>query len=147
MAGNGQSLCACPNGYSLLPNGHMCVQDFADCVAESTNLHTLLNNNLGGLGPEDGGAQDIEYGNFYELEDGTMVKLKVTAQDSYTPYNVKYNGIAPGGEFGQIGIVTGTDVTLKFELLDQESNELVDAIPEISITFYDLGTSVIICLV
>ena len=117
----------------------ICIQDFADCVAEPTNLHVLLNNNLAGLGPDDGGPQDIEYCDFYEL-DRTVVKLKVTAQDSYTPYNVKYNDIAPD-EFGQIGIITGTDVTLKFELLDQNSNELVDAIQKIAIIFYDLGTS------
>ena len=60
----------------------------------------------------------------------TVVKRKVIAQDSYTPYNVKYNGIAPG-EFGQIGIITGTDVTLKFELLDQNIYELVDAIQKL----------------
>ena len=97
----------------------------------------VTHNNLGDKGPGTGDAL-IEYSNFMEHE-GTTVKMVVEALTEYTPHGVHMNGIGKGGEFGEIGISTGSNVTLKFTLKDQ-SNDAEVTLPGFYFTIYDIGT-------
>ena len=97
----------------------------------------VTHNNLGDKGPGTGDAL-IEYSNFMEHE-GTTVKMVVEALTEYTPHGVHMNGIGQGGEFGEIGISTGSNVTLKFTLKDQ-SNDAEVTLPGFYFTIYDIGT-------
>jgi hypothetical protein len=148
MAGNGQPICSCPDKWSLQPDGHNCVKNAgSDCEAETTDLTQLLHNNLKGFGPDEGVPESMVFGDFLTLEDGTLVNLEVTAEDGYTPLKVRYNGVAPGGEFGQIGIKTGSDVSLIFKLLNKKTGKKIDKLPKIAITWYDLGKRLCIFVV
>ena len=105
----------------------------------------VTHNNLGDKGPGTGDAL-IEYSNFMEHE-GTTVKMVVDALTEYTPHGVHMNGIGKGGEFGEIGISTGSNVTLKFTLKDQ-SNDAEVTLPGFYFTIYDIGTFFFVsCLV
>ena len=77
--------------------------------------------------------------------DAKVLKMVVEAVGSYTPKDSNKNGVRDGGEFGQINVLTGTSVTLRFTLKDQ-ATDVETVVPGLYFTIYDLGTSIDISL-
>jgi len=142
MAGSGSAVCSCPYNWFLRADGHNCERvDGTECKETTeVNLKDVSHNNLGGFGPDRGLPHAIIYDNALTLEDGTVTKLSVSAVEFYVPKNVKGNGVVKDGDLGMVAIKTGTDVTLKFELLHQETDEPITPIQSISLSVYDLDT-------
>ena len=72
---------------------------------------------------------------------GRDVKMIVEAISTYTPKRSDANGITDNGEFGNINILTGTDVKLKFSFKAEDDDSLI-ILERVFLTIYDIGNNV-----
>merc|ERR1719183_1657876 len=115
------------NPESCLPC-NICAQ------STSVDLSNVVQNNLGGLGP-DAGDEEIRYKNAVDL-DGRKVDLVLTAQDKYVTPKSSVNGYSDTG-FGRFTMKAKTSTNFKFSFEDAETGEPV-AVKDLALTFYDL---------
>ena len=98
----------------------------------------MTESNLGGLGGPEGLLQEkeeIRFGSIATAADGRLIDLVIVNTTAYTPGDAKQNDRSNG--FGQISLQTGTEVGLRFSLVDSETGEPVT--PErVDIALYDL---------
>lgn len=100
----------------------------------SVDLSNVVQNNLGGLGP-DAGDEEIRYKNAIDL-DGRKVDVVLTAQDAYVTPKSSVNGYSDTG-FGRFTMKAKTSTNFKFTFQDAETGEPV-AVKDLALTFYDL---------
>jgi hypothetical protein len=100
----------------------------------SVDLSNVVQNNLGGLGP-DAGDEEIRYKNAIDLN-GRKVDVVLTAQGEYKTPKPQKNGNSPAG-FGKFTMKTKSSTNFKFSFLDSETNEPV-GVKDLALTFYDL---------
>jgi len=126
-----------------------------DCFNDSTKFDFYeagepVINNLGGFGPQDDidAAPVIRWNNFGTLDSlqntpgtvqGTFDLVVEVISDNYTPKTPGQNGL--NGNFGQVNVKSGTDVTLKFSFVDHETGKPV-VIPKFEWTFFDLDHTI-----
>lgn len=85
-------------------------------------LHTILHNNLGGVGPDIKGPEGIRYAEVMTTN-GRLVDLLVNAQGAYVPHYASKNGL--NGACGNVNLYQNNSVDLKFSFLDSESDDLI----------------------
>jgi len=100
-------------------------------------LEKLVQNNLGGKGPDRG-----EEGLVFKAVDVARsvhrpVLLKVNAKSGYRPWDSKDNGFS--GEYASINLVSGSSVDLEISLRHVDTDDLVH-LPVGALTFFDLNT-------
>jgi len=100
----------------------------------SVDLSNVVQNNLGGLGP-DSGAEEIRYKNAINL-DGKVLDVVLTAVDAYVTPKTSKNGYLTGG-FGRFTMKVKTSTNFKFSFFDSGTDEPV-AVKDLALTFYDL---------
>jgi len=110
-----------------------------DCFDGSTKFDFFeagepVINNLGGFGPGDvNSAPVIRWDNFGTQ--GTFDLVVEVISDNYTPRTPGQNGL--NGNFGQVNVASGTDVTLKFSFVDHKTGKPV-VVPRFEWTFFDI---------
>lgn len=109
--------------------------DPADICTRSATMNslTLVQNNLGGVGP-DSGAEELRFGNAASINERS-VDLVITTNSAYEPNKASATGVARG--FGVINVKCGTEVTLLFNVVDSETGEAV-ALDNVALTWYDV---------
>lgn len=103
-------------------------------TSKSVDLSKVVQNNLGGLGP-DSGVEEIRYKDAIQL-DGKKVDVVLTTLDAYITPKSSKNGFKNGG-FGVFTMKVKTSTNFKFSFEDSTTGELV-AVPNLALTFYDL---------
>jgi len=118
----------------------LCVQGATECNPEDVcsksvtmNTLTVSQNNLGGVGPDDG-AEEIRYGNA-AVVDGKTVDLILTTDGTFKSPKPGKNGNA--GPFGILNVKCGSSITLNFQVVDSESGVPV-VLEAVALTWYDL---------
>jgi len=109
------------------------VEELALCET-SLVFNSVLHNNLGGAGPDDG-AENIVFGDVSQ-----DTNLVVTATSPYTPNmlnpagGVLKNGVREG--FGVINLASGSSVDLTFSFVDSTSGA-PKTMSDVVVTFFD----------
>jgi len=118
-----------------------CIVNDASCkpcnicsASKSVDLSNVVQNNLGGLGP-DSGAEEIRYKNAIDL-DGRKIDVVLTAEGEYKTPKPSKNGNTGTG-FGRFTMKTKTATDFKFSLVDATTGEPV-GVKDLALTFYDL---------
>jgi len=118
----------------------VCAQGSTDCVpglicngAVKMNTLTVSQNNLGGVGPDDG-AEEIRYVNAAVI-DGQTVDLVLTTDGDFITNKPSANGNA--GAFGKVNVKCGTEVTVKFSVVNSETGAPV-TLDSVALTWYDM---------
>jgi len=103
-------------------------------TAKTVDLSNVVQNNLGGLGP-DTGAEEIRYGNAIDI-DGRKLDVVLTAQGEYKSPKPEKNGNSAAG-FGKFTMKTKSSTNFKFSFVDSGTNDPV-GVKDLALTFYDL---------
>ncbi|KAH8056223.1 calcineurin-like phosphoesterase [Aureococcus anophagefferens] len=96
-------------------------------------------NNLGGVGPDDGDAEELGVAGLYELQGRTLgLAVAVASGSAYAPGDAAENGA--DGDALRVSVADGTDVALTFTLAydDGTDVELPDGMTY-EVTIRDLG--------
>ena len=99
------------------------------------NLQNVVQNNLGGVGP-DSGDEEIVYQNVYVLPNAS-VDLVVTATTPYNPKNAKDNN-GVNGAVGSINMAGGENTTFLFKFVDSSNHSKPVTLKTLYMSFYDL---------
>jgi len=102
--------------------------------ATKVDLSNVVQNNLGGLGP-DSGEEEIRYKHAIHL-DGHKVDIVLTAEGEYKTPKTSKNG-QTGTGFGRFTMKTKTSSNFKFSFFDAATGNPV-GIRNLALTFYDL---------
>lgn len=107
----------------------------AEVCANTVKMNTLTvtQNNLGGVGPDDG-AQEIRYSNA-AVVDGRTVDLVLSTDGTFQTSKPSKNGNA--GAFGALNVKCGTSVTVTMKVVDSETGGPV-VLDSVALTWYDL---------
>jgi len=107
----------------------------AEVCTEAVKMNTLTvsQNNLGGVGPDEG-AEEIRYSNAAVLN-GRKVDLVLTTDGVFKTHKASKNGNA--GAFGILNVKCGTSVTVNMKVVDSESGQPV-VLEMVALTWYDL---------
>jgi len=119
-------------GLGALPE----VCDATKCVQKkdcSLSFHKVVQNNLGGVGP-DTGAAELRYDSICDVN-GDKIDMVVTALTPYSANNAAKNGIS--GLYGNINLLGGTKVDLKFQFVKSGTLEPVP-LPTTDLTMFDM---------
>jgi hypothetical protein len=119
---------------TCINNPELCLPCSICSQATSVDLSNVMQNNLGGLGPDEG-DEEIRYKNAIDVN-GKKVDVVLTAENTYSTPKSSINGVTIGG-FGRFTMKAKTSTKFKFSFLDAETNEPV-AIPDLALTFYDM---------
>merc|ERR1719337_536864 len=118
-----------------------CIVNAASCkpcdiCSESTSvdLSNVVQNNLGGLGP-DTGAEEIRYKNAIDLN-GRKVDVVLTAEGEYHTPKVSKNGYSGTG-FGRFLMRAKSSTEHLISFVDAATGAPV-GVKDLAITFYDL---------
>ena len=118
----------------------VCVQGATECLPEevctkaiSMNTLTVSQNNLGGVGPDDG-AEEIRYSNA-AVVGGRAVDLVLTTDSKFQSSKPSVNGNA--GAFGVLNVKCGTSVSITMSAVDSETGAPV-TLDSVALTWYDL---------
>jgi hypothetical protein len=118
----------------------ICVQGAVECTPDDVcsksvkmNALTVAQNNLGGVGPDEG-AEEIRYSNA-AVVNGRAVDLVLTTDGTFTPSKPSRNGKT--GAFGRLNVKCGTSVSVKMRVVDSESGDPV-TLERVALTWYDL---------
>jgi len=118
-------------GLGALPE----VCDATKCVQKkdcSLSFHKVVQNNLGGVGP-DTGAQELRYDSICDVNG--KIDMVVTAVTPYSANNPSKNGIS--GLYGNINLLGGTKVDLNFQFVKSGTLEPV-SLPTTDLTMFDM---------
>jgi len=125
------------------------------CIPVSMDLafstSTLVENNLGGLGPLDDDASNAIRYRGVGTVDGESIDLSITVKDGETYERKGGNGFSCAGDttsagdcasghFGSINMLSGESTTLNFSFIGTESGELVN-VPEFYFSVFDIDQS------
>lgn len=102
-------------------------------TSTEVDLSNVVQNNLGGLGPDEG-AEEIRYANAIIL-DGRTLDVVLTAESEYKTPKPTRNG-AKGG-FGVFTTKAKTSTDFKFTFVDSSDGSPV-AVKDLALTFYDM---------
>lgn len=102
--------------------------------ATPVDLSNVVQNNLGGLGPDDG-AEEVRYNNAIDLN-GKKLDVVLTVEGGYSAKKPQKNGYADGG-FGRITMQPKSSTDFKLTFVDATTGQLV-SVPDLALTFYDL---------
>lgn len=107
-----------------------------DICASATpvDLSNVVQNNLGGLGP-DTGAEEIRYKNAMDVN-GKKIDVVLTAEGAYKSPKPAKNGYIGNG-FGRFLMKTKASTSFKFTFQDSATGQAV-AVKDVALTFYDL---------
>jgi len=118
----------------------VCVLGATECLPEEVcteaikmNTLTVSQNNLGGVGPDDG-AEEIRYSNA-AVVGGRTVDLVLTTDGKYQSSKPTKNGNE--GAFGLLNVKCGTSVSITMSLVDSETGAPV-TLDSVALTWYDL---------
>lgn len=103
------------------------------------DLSNVVSNNLGGVGPNTDDPEEIRYKDAINLN-GRLVDVVLVALQPYVTPKPERNG-NKDGLFGRFTIRTGTSTQMNFLFQDAATHEPV-AIPDISLTFYDIDEAI-----
>jgi hypothetical protein len=106
----------------------------ADFVTLDFRYASLVQNNLGGKGPDTGGPELMEFKNVSKYR-GRSLNLEIEALSDYYPADVNKNGL--DGTFGQINVLNDKSVDLAFTLRYDDSGETAH-VPKFNVSFWDL---------
>ena len=106
-----------------------------DVSDEFMNLSTVVQNNLGGAGP-DTGAEEIVYKNVFVLPEAS-VDLVVTAITPYNPRNADGNN-GVNGAVGSINMAGGRNTTFLFKFVNSSDHSQPVTLNRLFMSFYDL---------
>lgn len=115
----------------------------AQCPACILTLDTLVQNNLGGLGP-DGGPSEMRFGNACTVQGQALDLVVVVISQSYQTRPQNINDADRNGLFGRTGRITvglGSGVTLRFALAIQGTSQYF-RVPSLVITIMDVDIPV-----
>jgi hypothetical protein len=110
-----------------------CEPDQVCTQAVKMNTLTVSQNNLGGVGPDDG-AEEIRYSNA-AVVNGRKVDLVLTTDGSFSTHKASKNGNS--GPFGLLNVKCGTSVTVNMKVVDSENGQPV-TLDTVALTWYDL---------
>jgi hypothetical protein len=119
---------------TCIKNSDLCMPCSICSQATTVDLSNVVQNNLGGLGP-DGGPEEIRYKNAVDV-DGKKVDVVLTAENAYSTPKPQINGVTIGG-FGRFTMRAKTSTKFQFSFVDAETNDPV-AIQDLALTFYDM---------
>jgi len=118
----------------------LCVAGAPECAPEDVcakaikmNTLTVIQNNLGGVGP-DSGAEEIRYSNA-AVVGGRAVDLVLTTDGTFQSSKPSKNGNA--GPFGVLNLKCGTSFTVTMKVVDSENGSPV-VLDAVALTWYDL---------
>jgi len=117
----------CTQGTSECAPGEVCR------TAVKMNTLTVSQNNLGGVGPDEG-AEEIRYGNA-AVVNGQNVDLVVTTDGTFKTSKPAKNG--KSGAFGIINVKCGSSVTLNMKVVDSETGAPV-TLDSVAVSWFDL---------
>jgi len=126
----------CPD-FSNLPAPADCGCSISAAVPLDFTGATMVENNLGGLGPTNG-AQEMRFGNIATVN-AKSIDLVVTTLSGYSSSGVAYNGnLYPG--FGTIALTNGHSSELRFTFVESGTPGTSSPVtlPEVHFTVYDL---------
>lgn len=109
-----------------------CAPDTIAATATKMNIMHLVQNNLGGAGP-DTGAEEIRYSHVATLN-GERVDLVITVDGEYRP---KQASKALSGSLGAINVKCGTEVLLNLNIVNSETGDPV-VVDDVAISWYDI---------
>jgi hypothetical protein len=124
--------------------GPCCVDKGSNCglpedtcsVSAKMNMFKLVQNNLGGQGPDEG-AEEIRFGQAAAIN-GQLVDLVIKQSGgNYKTDKPGENGKTTNGAFGQLNLKSNHDVDLEFSFEDSTSGDEV-TVDDFSISFYDI---------
>jgi len=101
-----------------------------DCAL---SFHNVVQSNLGGVGPNTG-AEELRFGSICNVS-GHEIDLVVTAATPYSANNAANNGVS--GVYGNINLLGGTKVDLKFQFVKQGTLEPV-SLASTDLTMFDM---------
>lgn len=110
-----------------------CVPCTLCMTATEVDLSNVVQNNLGGVGP-DAGAEEIRYSNAITL-DGQALDVVLTVESEYKTPKPSKNGAR--GAFGIFTMKAKQSTDFKFTFVDSGSGSPV-AVKDLALTFYDL---------
>jgi len=118
----------------------ICVAGAPKCAPEEVcneavkmNTLTVTQNNLGGVGP-DQGAEEIRYSNA-AVVNGRTVDLVLTTDGDFKTHKASKNGNS--GAFGILNVKCGTSVTVNMKVVDSENGSPV-TLDKVALTWYDM---------
>lgn len=118
----------------------ICVAGAPECNPEEVctkavkmNTLTVTQNNLGGVGPDDG-KEEIRYSNA-AVVNGRAVDLVLTTDGEFKTHKASKNGNS--GPFGLLNVKCGTSVTVNMKVVDTENGQPV-TLDAVALTWYDL---------
>merc|ERR1719197_257557 len=110
-----------------------CDPDAVCTEAIKMNTLTVTQNNLGGVGPDEG-AEEIRYSNA-AVVNGRAVDLVLTTDGDFKTHKASKNGNS--GPFGLLNVKCGTSVTVNMKVVDAENGQPV-TLDTVALTWYDL---------
>jgi len=107
----------------------------AEVCTEAVKMNTLTvsQNNLGGVGPDEG-AEEIRYSTA-AVVNGRKVDLVITTDGDFKTHKASKNGNS--GPFGILNVKCGTSVSINMKVVDSENNQPV-TLDSVALTWYDL---------
>lgn len=109
-----------------------CAPDTIAATATKMNMLHLVQNNLGGAGP-DSGAEEIRYSHVTTLN-GERVDLVITVDGEYKPKQAS-KGLS--GSLGVINVACGTESVLNLKIVNSETGAPV-VVDNVAISWYDI---------
>jgi len=109
-----------------------CAPDTIAATATKMNMLHLVQNNLGGAGP-DSGPEEIRYSHVTTLN-GERVDLVITVDGEYRPKQAS-KGLS--GSLGVINVACGTEALLTLKIVNSETGAPV-VVDNVAISWYDI---------
>jgi hypothetical protein len=110
-----------------------CNPDEVCTEAVKMNTLTVTQNNLGGVGPDEG-AEEIRYSKA-AVVNGRAVDLVLSTDGDFKTHKASKNGNS--GPFGVLNVKCGTSVTVNMKVVDTENGQPV-TLDTVALTWYDL---------
>merc|ERR1711957_367863 len=110
-----------------------CEPDEVCSKAVKMNTLSVAQNNLGGVGPDDG-AEEIRYSNA-AVVNGKKVDLVMTTDGTFKTSKPSRNG--KSGAFGVVNVKCGSTLTVNMKVVDSETGTPV-TLDSVALTWYDL---------
>lgn len=117
----------CVAGAPECNPGEVCTE------AVKMNTLTVSQNNLGGVGPDEG-AEEIRYSNA-AVVNGRAVDLVLTTDGAFKTHKASKNGNS--GPFGILNVKCGTSVSVNMKVVDSDNGQPV-TLDSVALTWYDL---------
>jgi len=100
------------------------------------NYENIVQNNLNGWGPDQGGAKTMEWSNFMTTGSQTVKLVVSTLNSGYRPFDSEMNGVQDE-TIGTICIQTDKKANLRFSFVDEATGKPV-TVSHMYLTIYDI---------